>query len=104
MRRAAGDEWSVVGCRGGRGIAVGDVRRARGRDQQRRLPDLERARGVADQVVARRRTMAAGRVGADVVSSEERRVGKERRSRWSPYHYKKEMVVARGHGRSGIAV
>src|SRR2546429_9885057 len=28
------------------------------------------------------------------VRSEERRVGKECRSRWSPYHYKKNMMLA----------
>src|SRR5437868_13660976 len=31
-------------------------------------------------------------VMADVQRSEERRVGKECRSRWSPYHYKKKTI------------
>src|SRR3712207_9552288 len=39
---------------------------------------------------------AAGRVGrvvaADVDRSEERRVGKECRSRWFPYHYKQHIT------------
>src|SRR5436190_20284839 len=32
-----------------------------------------------------------------VFRSEERRVGKECRSRWSPYHYKKQKTTRTGH-------
>src|SRR3712207_9596715 len=31
--------------------------------------------------------------------SEERRVGKECRSRWSPYHYKKKSILTNGYRR-----
>src|SRR4029077_16085782 len=55
------------------------------------------ARGARTQAadrLERERHLAPGPYDADVVlhqllqRSEERRVGKERRSRWSPYHYK----------------
>src|SRR6266542_5611335 len=38
---------------------------------------------------------ASGCAWAGRVRSEERRVGKECRSRWSPYHYKKKKEVER---------
>src|SRR5258707_5610574 len=40
----------------------------------------------ADQALARDLTADVGRRDEAVVRSEERRVGKECRSRWSPYH------------------
>src|SRR3712207_8741430 len=46
------------------------------------LRDEQHAVGVGDH-----RDAAAAR---DALRSEERRVGKECRSRWSPYHYKKQ--------------
>src|SRR5260370_38786543 len=47
---------------------------------------LDEARGVRGLILDLRNT-PSGR-------SEERRVGKERRSRWSPYHYKKKVRSA----------
>src|SRR5215210_8106408 len=47
------------------------------------------------------KTLVASSGRAAVSSrSEERRVGKECRSRWSPYHYKKKEVTDGGHGLS----
>src|SRR2546422_7315117 len=47
------------------------------------LPALRRAHELP---AVRRHAMDAKALGAAVVRSEERRVGKECRSRWSPYH------------------
>src|SRR5256885_17249717 len=50
---------------------------------------VARHRGVPTQrgaVVGGARGRLGGRLGSDAARSEERRVGKECRSRWSPYH------------------
>src|SRR3712207_8242454 len=50
--------------------------------------------GVASDAVYQGADVAgAERVRRDRVRSEERRVGKECRSRWSPYHYEKNGIV-----------
>src|SRR3712207_9442223 len=38
-------------------------------------------------------------IGYNFLRSEERRVGKECRSRWSPYHYKKKTGLGQEHRR-----
>src|SRR5690349_22537394 len=58
------------------------------------LDGADRAGGsCAAEAVARRKLREQGRRPARLAArarSEERRVGKECRSRWSPYHYKKK--------------
>src|ERR1022692_1309356 len=49
--------------------------------------DHRQSRGKADGV------FTAFERGEALFRSEERRVGKECRSRWSPYHYKKQVTI-----------
>src|SRR5215204_7299083 len=58
------------------------------------LPILSRRPGRGSRVCGAR---SGGRVGA--IRSEERRVGKECRSRWSPYHQKKKRKSVDLRGR-----
>src|SRR3989454_2590906 len=74
------------------GVQRGERQMPRLGDRQRGGDGLEIAHfadqhdiGVLPQRVFERRGEAVG-VGADLARSEERRVGKECRSRWSPYH------------------
>src|SRR2546425_2993252 len=56
------------------------------------VEDVTRAKGLERQMLLTERLTTAGRLAAGVAHelnnprSEERRVGKECRSRWSPYH------------------
>src|SRR5256885_9822278 len=97
--RLQGD-WSSDVCSSDLAFACrerrGDAARVRGvasrrKRMRRRVVALEIARAKGHRIDAEERpeVMIAHR-------SEERRVGKECRSRWSPYHYKKnsEYVVA----------
>src|SRR2546430_16828863 len=60
-----------------------------GQVEPHRLQDLLDAAAQLEAMLQR-----AGRVEGDALRrSEERRVGKECRSRWSPYHYKKETPL-----------
>src|SRR6266704_5986878 len=52
--------------------------------------DLPRSAATAD--FARNRPTTSGLAMRVRSRSEERRVGKECRSRWSPYHYKKKQI------------
>src|SRR6266481_8430175 len=70
-------------------VCSSDLRAVSGRRRSRRRADRRRSRG-------------ASRKGR----SEERRVGKECRSRWSPYHYKKNkkrQVIDEDLGKSGAS-
>src|SRR5258708_20826589 len=64
-------------------IGLGSVTRAYALLERRGLTRSVRGRGT---FVASQQAQA----GEDIDRSEERRVGKECRSRWSPYHYKKK--------------
>src|SRR5258705_490024 len=86
------------GCRGGRFASAGGERAPAGRvnlTRRQRRPRTRRGVEREARAVARRRLVAGvvghrGRHRDGVVNvvkrSEERRVGKECRSRWSPYH------------------
>src|SRR5436309_4536368 len=57
----------------------------------RQMSEAERRESFFFKPVAQR----AAIVAAGPIRSEERRVGKECRSRWSPYHYKKHEKICR---------
>src|SRR2546427_1344013 len=58
-----------------------------GSRRRSRLPRLP------ESVNARFKFLSGARAGAVELRSEERRVGKEWRSRWSPYHLKKKIDI-----------
>src|SRR3989442_15929573 len=66
----------------------------RRRGVARRLHEIDPARAVRSGVLHRVRE----------IRSEERRVGKEGRSRWSPYHLKKKDYILRetGDGKNAV--
>src|SRR5256885_8566136 len=80
-----------ISDRSGSGTRAGGPRRVDSRQAQR----ARRSRGHHGPVsrVAGGRGRWAGRAGR--VRSEERRVGEEGRSRWSPYHLKKKKKISR---------
>src|SRR3989449_10990181 len=80
---------SVSLLRGGReGLKVQTVAEFRRAEDLKDTTTTDPARGQAFKLVAYRieATIAKGLAFSAVTRSEERRVGKECRSRWSPYH------------------
>src|SRR2546430_17454074 len=66
--------------------SAGDASALRGQDVEHGLPDEKPASEHRDRRVAAQHAIEKDDREDDYLRSEERRVGKECRSRWSPYH------------------